>query len=195
MSKTIAYVGALAAALLVASAGTAAAQSDEFVEAGSGSGSDSGSLSGSSLADGDEAEGDATEEVAAEGDELGSVGELAPASVTGSLPGYATGPLGSTATLVCNVGSVAGLAANVTGVPLPIPISGICSVLNPLAKSGDALMGGDVQGSVDAVIGGIPLVGGSVTNNVDTSSVADQVEGLVGDRLGSLAESSLSPES
>lgn len=185
MSKTIAYVGALAAALLVASAGTAAAQSDEFVEAGSGSGSDSGSLSGSSLADGDEVE----------GDELGSVGELAPASVTGSLPGYATGPLGSTATLVCNVGSVAGLAANVTGVPLPIPISGICSVLNPLAKSGDALMGGDVQGSVDAVIGGIPLVGGSVTNNVDTSSVADQVEGLVGDRLGSLAESSLSPES
>ena len=44
------------------------------------------------------------------------------------------------------------------------------------------------------MIGGIPVVGGSVTKNVDTSSVAEQVEDLVGDRLGSLAESSLSPD-
>lgn len=189
MSKTIAYVGALAAALLVTSAGTAAAQSDELLGAGSGPGSVSDSLSASTPDDAEEIEDDATE-----GDELGSVGELAPASVTGSLPGYATGPLGSTATLVCNVGSVAGLAANVTGVPLPLPISGICSVINPLAASGDALMGGDVQGSVDAVIGGVPIIGGSVSKNVDTSSVADRVEDLVGDRLGSLAGSSLSPE-
>ena len=67
-------------------------------------------------------------------------------------------------------------------------------MVNPLAASGDALLGGDVRGSVDAVIGGIPVVGGSVTKNVDTSSVAEQVEDLVGDRLGSLAESSLSPD-
>lgn len=186
MSKTIAYVGALAASLLVASAGSAAAQGDELAEAGSGSGS--GSLSTSSLA-GDEGAADDT----TEGDELGSVGELVPASVTGSLPGHATGPLGSTATLACNVGSVAGLAANLSGLPLPVPISAICSVVSPLAESGDALMDGDVQGSVDAVIGGVPVIGGSVTNNVDTSSVADRVEGLAGDRLGSLAESSLSP--
>lgn len=192
MSKVIANAGALAAALLVASAGAAVAQSGEIFESGSGSGSgsDSGALSASAPADVDDPtgnEGDA--------DGPGSVGELAPASVTGSLPGYATGPLGSTAMLVCNVGSAAGLAANATGVPLPIPISGICSVLNPLAASGDALMGGDFQGSVDAVIGGVPVVGGSVTKNVDTSSVAEQVEDLVGDRLGSLAESSLSPAS
>ena len=188
MSKVIANAGALAAALLVASAGAAVAQSGEIFESGSGSGSDSGALSASAPADVDDPtgnEGDA--------DGLGSVGELAPASVTGSLPGYATGPLGSTAMLVCNVGSAAGLAANATGVPLPIPISGICSVLNPLAASGDALMGGDFQGSVDAVIGGVPLVGGSVTKHVDTSSVAERVEGLVGDRLGSLSEGSLSP--
>ncbi|HJC60519.1 MAG TPA: hypothetical protein H9755_09360 [Candidatus Dietzia intestinigallinarum] len=187
MSKTTAYAGALAAALLVATAGAAAAQSGEIAESSSGSGSDSGALSASAeTGDGDQNGSDA------EGP--GSVGELAPASVTGSLPGYATGPLGSTATLACNVGSAAGLAATATGMPLPIPIGGICAVVNPLAASGDALLGGDVRGSVDAVIGGIPVVGGSVTKNVDTSSVAEQVEDLVGDRLGSLAESSLSPD-
>lgn len=174
MPKSLAYAGALAAALLVASAGTAAAQSDALL----GAGSDSGSLTGSS---------------GVEGDYLGSVGEMAPASVTGSLPGYATGPLGSVATLACNVGSAAGLAANVTGVPLPLPIGGICSFVNPLAKSGDALLGGDVQGSVDAVIGGVPIVGTFITKLVDTSSVTERVEGSVGERLGSLAESSLSP--
>lgn len=186
MSKTTTYAGALAAALLFASAGTAAAQSGEIVESVSGSGSDSGALSASAqTADDDQSEGD--------DNGRGSVGELAPASVTGSLPGFTTGPLGSTATLVCNVGSAAGLAATATGMPLPIPISGICAVVNPLAASGDALLGGDVQGSVDAVIGGIPVVGGSVTKNMDTSSVAEQVEGLMGDRLGSVAEGSLSP--
>ncbi|MGW8592512.1 hypothetical protein ACWGLC_12475 [Dietzia sp. NPDC055877] len=188
MSKTTAYVGALAAALLVASAGTAGAQSSELIGSATGSvsGSDSGlesgslgSLMGSSNMD---------------GDYLGSVGEMAPASVTGSLPGYATGVLGSTATLTCNVGSAATAAAGLAGVPLPIPISGICSVVNPLAKSGDALMGGDTQGSVDAVIGGVPVVGTSVTKHVDTSSVTEQVEEIVGDRLGSLAETSLSPQ-
>jgi len=175
MPKTIAYAGALAAAFLVASAGTAAAQSGELLEAVSGS--DSGSPAGSS-------------EV--EGDYLGSVGESAPASVTGSLPGYATGPFGSVATLACNVGSAAGLAANVTGVPLPIPVGGICSVVNPLAESVDALLDGDTQGSVDAVIGGIPLVGSFITKLMDTSSVTERVEGSVGERLGSLQESSLS---
>ena len=186
MSKTIAYAGALAAALLVASAGGAYAQSSDFADSGSGSSSASGDLSGSAEAeDDDQSEGE-------EGDGAGSVGDIAPASVTGSLPGYTTGPLGSTATLVCNVGSVAGLAANVAGMPLPIPVSGICAVVNPLAASGDALMAGDIQGSVDTVIGGVPVVGGSVANNVDTSSVGERLEGLVGDRLGSLSEGSLS---
>lgn len=175
MSKTIAYAGALAAAMLVASTGTAAAQSADLLGA---VGSDSGSLSASSET---------------EGDYLGEIGDMAPASVTGSLPGYATGPLGSTAALACNVGSAAGLAANVTGVPLPLPISGICSFLSPLAKAGDALLGGDAQGSVDAVIGGIPIVGTLITKSMDTSSVTEQVEGSIGDQLGSLQESSLSP--
>ncbi len=179
MSKILAYAGALASALLVASAGAAAAQSAELFEAGSDSGSGSGSGSNSASSQTD-------------ADYLGELGEMAPASVTGSLPGYATGPLGSTATLACNVGSVAGLAANLTGVPLPIPIGNICMIAKPLLHSGDFLMTGDVQGSVDSVLAGIPLVGGSLSEKLDTSSVTEQVEELVGDRLGSLAENSLS---
>lgn len=178
MSKILAYAGALASALLVVSAGAAAAQSAELSEAGSDSGSGSGSNSASSQT---------------EGGYLGELGEMAPASVTGSLPGYTTGPLGSTATLACNVGSVAGLAANLTGAPLPIPIGNICMIAKPLLESGDFLTAGDVQGSVDSVLAGIPFVGGSLVGKVDTSSVTEQVEELVGDRLGSLSESSLTP--
>lgn len=171
MTKTLAYAGAMAAAFLVISTGTAAAQTSEAV------GSDS--LPGSSET---------------EGGFLGEAGELLPGSVTGSLPGYASGPLGSTATLVCNLGSAAGAAANLMGVPLQVPVGVICMVLNPVAESADALLEGDVQGSVSAAVSGVPLVGASLEDQVDTGSATESVEGSVGDRLGSVTEAALSPE-
>lgn len=187
MSKTTTYVGILAAALLVVSAGTAAA---EGTEDPSTSGIDTSSISGSMGAETDTETEEGTDDDSEEGP-LGSVGEMAPASVTGSLPGYATGPLGSTATLACNLGSVAGAAGGLTGVP----VSMVCMVLKPVAESGDSLLNGDVDGSVSAMIGGVPLVGGSLKDQVDTASVTDSVEGSIGEeRLGSLSESSLSPE-
>lgn len=157
MSKSIAYAGALAAALLVVSTGPAAAQSGE----------------GS----------------------LGSAGDNMPGSVTGSLPGFATGPVGSAGHLACNVGSAANLAGNLTGMPLPLPIGPICMGVVPIAESADSLIQGDVQGSVDAVVGGIPVIGNSVGDHVDTGSVTESVEDAVGDRLGSVSESSLTPGS
>ena len=99
MTKTIAYAGAVAAALLVASAGAAVAEESGGLSSG---GLGSASLSGQ--ADGN-AEGEDSGEGEAEGP-LGSLGELAPASVTGSLPGYTTGPIGSTAAVGCNIGTV-----------------------------------------------------------------------------------------
>lgn len=115
MSKTIAYAGVLAAALLLSSAGAAAAETD--------------------------------------GGYLGPAGELLPGSVTGSLPGYTSGPLGSTATLACNIGTVVGTAAQLMGAGLPIPVGIICAVVNPVAESADFLLDGDIDGSVGAVVG------------------------------------------
>lgn len=175
MSRVLAGAGAAAAAFLILATGSAAAQS-----AGTGSdapGSDA--LTGSSEM---------------EPGYLGEAGELMPGSVTGSLPGYATGPLGSTATLMCNVGSAVGTAANVMGAPLQVPVGMICMVLNPAAKSADSLLKGDVDGSVSAVLAGVPLVGASLEDQVDTGSATESVEGSVGDRLGSVAETSLSPQ-
>ena len=127
MTKSIAYVGALAAALLVASAGTAAAQSSDPA--------DTGSIPGSAAADGENGTGAERGSGAGAEDgetgQLGELGELLPGSVTGSLPGYASGPLGSAATFACNVGSAAGLAANAIGAPLQVPVGVICAVLNP----------------------------------------------------------------
>ena len=116
MTKTITCAGAVAAALLVFSTGAAAAQTSEAT------GSDS--LPGASET---------------EGGYLGEAGELLPGSVTGSLPGYASGPLGSTATLVCNLGSAAGAAANLMGVPaltLPtgLPMTGITLLGRPMGE-------------------------------------------------------------
>lgn len=188
MSKTITFASALAAALLVASAGSAAAQSGDGL---SSEGLGTASASGSSATETDPAEG--TEAPVEEG-YLGSAGELLPGSVTGSLPGYTTGPLGSTATLACNVGTIASAAAGLTGVPLPIPVGMVCMVLNPVAESGDSLLAGDVDGSVGAIVGGIPLIGGSIGDKIDTSSVTEKVQGSIGEEgLGSLTESSLSP--
>lgn len=171
MTKTITCAGAVAAALLVISTGAATAQTPEAV------GSDI--LPSSSET---------------EGGYLGEAGELLPGSVTGSLPGYASGPLGSTATLVCNLGSAAGAAANLMGVPLQVPVGVICMVLNPVAESADALLEGDVQGSVGAVVSGVPLVGASLEDQIDTGSATESVEGSVGDRLGSVSEAALTPE-
>jgi hypothetical protein len=180
MPKSIAYTGALVAALLVASAGTATAQSAEGF---SSDGVDAASVSGSPDAD---------------GGFLGGAGELLPGSVTGSLPGYASGPLGSVATLACNIGTVAGAAAGLTGVPLPIPVGVVCMVVNPVAESADSLLKGDVEGSVEAVVGGVPLVGGSLAGQLDTASATESVTGVldgsVGERLGSLSESALTPD-
>lgn len=177
MSKSIAFTGALVAALLVVSAGTAAAQSADGLSSDD---LDSSSISGSSDA---------------EGDYLGAAGELLPGSVTGSLPGYTSGPLGSVATLACNVGTVAGAAAGLTGVPLPIPVGIVCMVVNPVAESADSLLKGDVEGSVGAVVGGVPLVGASLEGQLDTASATDVVDGSLGEeQLGSLTETSLSPQ-
>lgn len=186
MTKTIAYAGALATALLVASAGAAVAQ-----EAGglSSDGLDTSSLSGMVGGGGGDTEGED-----AEAGPLGSLGELAPASVTGSLPGYTTGPIGSTAAVGCNIGTVAGWAAQATGIPLPVPVGIVCGVLNPVARSADSLVAGDIEGSVGAIVGGVPVVGNSLADQVDTGSATESVEGVVGERLGSLSESSLSPE-
>ncbi|AWH91902.1 hypothetical protein [Dietzia lutea] len=187
MSKSIAYVGALAAALLVASAGTAAAQSSDPA--------DTGSIPGSAAADGENGTGAESGAGAEDGGtgQLGELGELLPGSVTGSLPGYASGPLGSAATFACNAGSAAGLAANAIGAPLQVPVGVICAVLNPAARSADALLAGDVDGSVSAVLGGVPLVGGSLADQLETSSATESVEGSVGEQPGSLTETSLSP--
>lgn len=183
MSKSTVCVGALAAALLVASAGAAAAQSSLPANTGS--------IPGSTAAEGENGVGDGTEDGGA--GRLGELGELLPGSVTGSLPGYASGPLGSSATFACNVGSAAGLAANAIGAPLQVPVGVICAVLNPAARSTDALLAGDVDGSVSAVLSGVPLVGTSLADQLDTSSATESVEGSVGERLGSLTETSLSP--
>lgn len=169
MSKSIAYAGALAAALLVASTGTAAAQSGDGLSADS--------INPAALSS-----------EPAEGGYLGEMGEQLPASVTGSLPGYATGPLGSATTLACNVGSAAGLAANVVGAPLQVPVGIICMVAKPVAASTDAFMQGDAVGSVDASVSGVPLIGQSLDGNVDTGSAVEAVE-------GSIAQGSLSPQS
>ena len=189
MTKSIAYVGALAAALLVASAGTAAAQSSDPA--------DTGSIPGSAAADGENGTGAERGSGAGAEDgetgQLGELGELLPGSVTGSLPGYASGPLGSAATFACNVGSAAGLAANAIGAPLQVPVGVICAVLTPAARSADALLAGDVDGSVSAVLSGVPLVGGSLADQLDTSSATESVKGSVGEQLGSLTETSLSP--
>ena len=69
----------------------------------------------------------------------------------------------------------------------------ICAVLNPAARSADALLAGDVDGSVSAVLSGVPLVGGSLADQLDTSSATESVKGSVGEQLGSLTETSLSP--
>lgn len=139
MYKTTAAVGALAAGLLVLSAGTASAQGLPQ-------------------------------------DYLGSAGDVLPGSVTGSLPGYATGPLGSAAHTVCNVGSVAGSA----GAPVPGELDSACQFAPALGNSGDLFLLGDYNGSVGELIGGVPYVGSVLKRVVPTESAADAVEGAVG---------------
>lgn len=165
MSKSIATVSAVAAALLALSGATASAQSS------------SGEIDAASLGDPASVSGSAD----APAGYLGSAGDLLPGSVTGSLPGYATGPLGSAATAACNAGSVAGLA----GMGVPGSVDPVCMVLPAIAESGDHLMNGDYEGSVSAALGGVPYVGGSLARMVPTQSAADAVGGSVTQLPGS----------
>lgn len=186
MSTSLTLTGALAAALLVASAGTAAAQSADDLSMGS---IDASSVSGPGSAESGST-GTESGTSGAEGNYLGSAGEMLPGSVTGSLPGYASGPMGSAATAVCNVGSAAGLA----GMGLPGSVDPVCKVLPAAGESGDLFMQGDYTGSVSALIGAVPFVGGSLERVVPTGSAADAVEGSVGaaptDSLGGLVPGS-----
>src|SRR5699024_6575269 len=108
-----------------------------------------------------------------DGGSLGSAGELLPSSVTGSLPGYASGPLGSAATAVCNVGSVAGSV----GVGLPAAVSPVCRVLPALGHSGDRSPLGDYHGSVAELLGGGADVGSALVRVVPTDSAASAAGG------------------
>lgn len=83
---------------------------------------------------------------------LGSAGDILPGSVTGSLPGYATGPLGSAAHTACNLGSVAGSA----GAALPGELDAACQLAPALGNSGDMFLLGDYHGSVSELVGGVP---------------------------------------
>ncbi|MFL0578178.1 hypothetical protein [Dietzia sp. 179-F 9C3 NHS] len=94
-------------------------------------------------------------------------------SVTGSLPGFATGPVGSTANAVCNVGSVANLA----GVGLPIDMA--CKVLPAAGESLDMFFLGDVNGSISKLLGGVPYVGSALQQVVPTESAAEPIEGAL----------------
>ena len=162
MSKSISAVGALAVGLLVISAGTATAQGLP--------GTDSAQIDPATL---DPAVLVGSTDVP--GDYLGSVGDVLPGSVTGSLPGYATGPIGSVANAVCNAGSVAGSA----GVALPEAVDPVCSIAPALAQSGDYFGLGDYDGSVSALVGGVPYVGSVLSRVVPTHSAAEAVDGAV----------------
>ncbi len=105
---------------------------------------------------------------------LGEAGELLPGSVTGSLPGYATGPIGSAAHTVCNVGSVAGLA----GMGVPGMLAPVCMVAPAVGESIDQFIAGQYEGSVKSIIGGIPYVGSLLVQVVPTESAAEAVEGV-----------------
>lgn len=125
-------------------------------------------------------------------DYLGEAGEMLPGSVTGSLPGYATGPVGSAAHAACNVGSVAGLV----GVGVPGVVRPVCMVAPALGESIDQFMQGDYQGSVDSVIGGVPYVGSLLEQVVPTESAVEAVEGAAtqgsGGATGQLSADSIS---
>jgi len=125
---------------------------------------------------------------------LGSAGDILPGSVTGSLPGYATGPLGSAAHTVCNVGSVAGSA----GAALPGELDAACQLAPALGNSGDMFLLGDYHGSVSELVGGVPYVGSALKRVVPTGSAADSVEGAVsqlpvGSDIGELPVESFLP--
>lgn len=127
-------------------------------------------------------------------DYLGEAGELLPGSVTGSLPGYATGPVGSAAHAACNVGSVAGLA----GVGVPGLLSPVCMVAPAAGEAIDQFMQSDYQGSVDSIIGGVPYVGSLLEQVVPTESAVESVEGAAaqgsGGGAGQLSAESISSQ-
>lgn len=125
---------------------------------------------------------------------LGEAGEMLPGSVTGSLPGYATGPVGSAAHAACNVGSVAGLV----GVGVPGMLRPVCMVAPAIGESIDQFTQGDHEGSVDSLIGGVPYIGSLLTEVVPTGSAVDAVEGAAnhgsGGTTGQLSLDSISAQ-
>lgn len=127
-------------------------------------------------------------------DYLGEAGELLPGSVTGSLPGYATGPVGSAAHAACNAGSVAGLV----GVGVPGILSPACMVVPAVGEAIDQFVQGDYQGSVDSIIGGVPYVGSLLEQVVPTESAVESVEGAAaqgsGGGAGQLSAESISSQ-
>jgi|SRR5699024_410538 len=127
-------------------------------------------------------------------DYLGDAGEMLPGSVTGSLPGYATGPVGSVAHAACNAGSVAGLA----GVGVPGLVRPVCMVAPAVGEAVDRSVQGDHRGSVDSIIGGVPYVGSLLKQIVPTESAVETVEGVAtqgsGDGVGRLSAESVSAQ-
>ena len=127
-------------------------------------------------------------------DYLGEAGELLPGSVTGSLPGYATGPVGSATHAACNAGSVAGLA----GAGVPGMVRHVCMVAPAVGEAIDQFVLGDHQGSVDSIIGGVPYVGSLLRQLVPTESAVEAVEGVAtpgsGEGVGRLSAESVSSQ-
>lgn len=105
-------------------------------------------------------------------------------SVTGSLPGSASGPVGSVATAACNAGSVANLAD--AGLPTGV----VCVIAPALGASIDHLLAGDTNGSVAALVGGVPGVGSVLERVVPTGSAAD----LADQALAGIDATSLDPQ-
>lgn len=105
-------------------------------------------------------------------------------SVTGSLPGSTSGPVGSAATAACNAGSVANLAG------AGLPTSVVCVIAPALGESIDHLLAGDTNGSVSALVGGVPGVGSVLERVVPTGSAAD----LADQALSGIDSTSLNPQ-
>ena len=105
---------------------------------------------------------------------------MLPGSVTGSLPGYASGPVGSAAYAVCNLGTAAGWV----GLTLPELVRPVCMVAPAIGRSVYQFVEADYTGSVKSLIGGVPYVGSILVHVVPTESAVEVVEGSAGQSVG-----------